>query len=249
MAHAPSLPPRSMVLYRPIEAAIRLSGLTRHEPRILEVLNGRRLPEPGEFPQWPTLRRNAERIYDGILNKELRVAINGVTVEGSIGANPDDPSVAIRHVDLKDWMCHFYPAHRPPFLFSRLERKANPGISLDAVQALFFEREGLRLCIAQQERGLKKLREQLRAREQSTETGAPLGPRSETTYLNIIGALVDLLLGLSPSGQPYSSFRTQEAIITALVASHPERLGIAERTLEAKFAAARRALGKQSIGI
>jgi len=233
-----------MVLYRPIEAAIRWSGLTRHEPRILEVLNGRRLPEPGEFPQWPTLRRNAERIYDGILNKELRVAINGITVQGGVGANPHDPNLTIRHVDLKEWMCRFYPAHRPPFLFSRLERKGNPGISLEAVQALFLEREGLRLCIAQREQGLKKLREQLRAREESTQSGAPLGPRSETTYLHILGGLLTLLLGSSPSGQRYSSFASQEAIISALIAHHGERLGIAERTLQAKFAAARRALAK-----
>ena len=94
MARLPSSPPRSMVLYRPIEAAIRLSGLTRHEPYILQVLNGRRLPEPGEFLQWPTLRRNAERIYDGILNKELRVAINGIAVRRA--AVPDDPNVRDR---------------------------------------------------------------------------------------------------------------------------------------------------------
>src|SRR5579883_2629085 len=149
VVRAPALPPRSMVLYRPIEAAIRWSGLTQHEPYILEFLKGRRIPEPGDFPQWPTLRRNAERIYDGILNKELPVAINGITVQGGAGANLDDPNVTIRHVDLKDWMCRFYPSHRPPFLFSRLERKANPGISRDAVQALFLEREGLRLRIAQ----------------------------------------------------------------------------------------------------
>lgn len=233
-----------MVLYRPIEAAIRLSGLTRHERYILEHLNGRRIPEPDEFPQWPTLRRNAERIYDGILNKELRVAINGITVQGGVGANPDDPNLTIRHVDLKAWMCRFYPAHRPSFLFSRLERKANPGISLEAVQALCLEREGLRLCIAQREQGLKKLREELRAREESTRSGAPLGPRSETTYLHILGGLLTLLLGSSPSGQRYSSFTSQEAIISALIAHHGERLGIAERTLQAKFAAARRALAK-----
>jgi hypothetical protein len=231
-----------MVLYRPIEAAIRWSGLTRHEPYVLEVLNGRRLPEPGEFPQWPTLRRNAERIYDGILNKELRVAINGISVEG--GANPDDPNLAIRHVDLKDWMCRFYPAHRPPFLFSRLERKAIPGLSLEAVQALLLEREGLRLRIEQREEGIQKLREQLRAMERSTASGTPLGPRSETTYLHILGGLLTLLLGTSPSGRRYSSFASQEAIISALIAHHGERLGIAERTLQAKFAAARRALAK-----
>jgi hypothetical protein len=244
VARARSSPPCSMVLYRPIEAAIRWSGLTRHEPRILEILNGRRLPEADEFPQWPSLRRNAERIYDGILNNELRVAVNGITVQGEAGADPDDPNLTIRHVDLRDWMCRFYPSDRPPFLFSRLERKAAPAISSEAVQALFLEREGLRLYVAQREQGMKRLREQLRDLEQTTQSGAPLGPRSETTYLHILGGLLTLLLGSSPSGQRYSSFTSQEAIISALIAHHGERLGIAERTLQAKFAAAKRSLGK-----
>lgn len=233
-----------MVLYRPIEAAIRWSGLTRHEPYVLKVLNGRRLPEPSEFPQWPALRRNVERIYDGILNKELRVAVNGITVEGGARTNADDPNLVIRHVDLKDWMCRFYPAHRPLFLFSRLERKAIAGMSRDAVHALLLEREGLRLRVEQGEENIKKLREQLRAVEQFSGSVATLSPRSETTYLHILGGLLTLLLGSSPSGQPYSSFESQEAIISALIAHHGERLGIAERTLQAKFAAARRALAK-----
>lgn len=244
MVRAPALPPRSMVLYRPVEAAIRWCGLTRREQYLLEVLNGRQLPEPGEFPQWPALRLNVERIYDGVLNKDLRVAINGITVEGTTSVRLDDPALTIRHVDLKTWMCRFYPEHRPSFLFSRSERRTNPGISLEAVQALYIEREGLRLHIAQREEGIKRLREQLRALERSTESGAPLSPRGETTYLHILGALLTLLLGSSPSGQRYSSFASQDAIISALIAHHGDRLGIAERTLQAKFAAARRALAK-----
>jgi hypothetical protein len=145
-------------------------------------------------------------------------------------------------------MCRFYPAHRPPFLFSRLERNATPGLSLEAVQALFLEREGLRLRIEQREQEIERLRTQLRTTNARVslrpDADSVLSARSETAYLNITGALLDLLLGLSPSGQPYSSFRTQEAIITTLVATHGGRLGIAERTLEAKFAAAKRALGK-----
>jgi hypothetical protein len=242
VARAPSSPPRSRVLYRPIEAAIRLSGLTRHEPYLLKVLNGRRLPEPDEFPQWPSLRRNAERIYDGILNKELRVAIDGITVDSSV--SPDDPNLTIRHVDLKEWLCRRYPEHRPRFLFDRPERNANPVVSFEAVQALSLELEGLRLRIVQREEELRKLREQLQAREDSTPSGAGLGARAETTYLHILGGLLTLLLGVSPSGQPYSSFKSQEAVIGALISRYGDRLGMAARTLQAKFAAARRALGQ-----
>ena len=74
------------------------------------------------------------------------------------------------------------------------------------------------------------------------ERATTLGPRSESTYLNIVGGLLTLLLGKSPSGMPYSSFLTQEAIISAMVAHHGNAMGITERTLQAKFALARRNL-------
>jgi hypothetical protein len=64
------------------------------------------------------------------------------------------------------------------------------------------------------------------------------------TYLHIVGGLLTLLLGRTPSGQPYSRFQTQESIISAMIAHHGNKLGIAERTLEAKFAAARRTLDR-----
>jgi hypothetical protein len=44
-----------------------------------------------------------------------------------------------------------------------------------------------------------------------------LSTRAETTYLHIIGGLLRLLLGQSP-GNPYSSFKTQESIVSAMVA-------------------------------
>src|SRR3546814_14508830 len=56
-----------------------------------------------------------------------------------------------------------------------------------------------------------------------------LSDRAETTYLNIIGGMLILMLGTSPSGKPYSSFRTQEAVVSALVAHHQSDMGITEQ--------------------
>lgn len=71
---------------------------------------------------------------------------------------------------------------------------------------------------------------------------APLQPRAEATYLNIIGALLELVLGKTPAGKPQSLFETQAAIIDALLAHHADKPGISKTTLEAKFADARRRL-------
>jgi hypothetical protein len=228
------------VYYRPVEAAIRWSGLLRHERHILDVLQARRLPEPRDFPQWPALRLNAERILDAIVNKELPCGING------LADRRDD--VTIRHIDLKAWMMRYYPAEKPPFLFSRLERHTLPAIPIDVVQALVFERDSLRATLAKREQELQSLRSECNAlrkaspHEQDLNQTKEPSTRSETTHLHIIGALLDLLLGRSPSGQPYSRFESQEAIIAALISHHGDRLGIAERTLQAKFAAAKRKL-------
>lgn len=70
----------------------------------------------------------------------------------------------------------------------------------------------------------------------------PLGKREETTLLNITGALLRLLLGKSPSGKAFSVFQDQTAVIDALLAEHEGKPGIAKRTLEEKFSAAKRSL-------
>ena len=59
--------------------------------------------------------------------------------------------------------------------------------------------------------------------------------------------MLDLMLGQSPSGVPYSSFKTQEAVVSALVAHHSGAMGIAERTLNGKFATARRRLRSATV--
>jgi hypothetical protein len=88
----------------------------------------------------------------------------------------------------------------------------------------------------------------LRAFEQSaldnpsSSTDKPFGRREETTLLNIVGGLLGLLLGQSPAGKPHSVFKSQTAIIDALVATYPGKPGISKRTLEEKLALARRFL-------
>ena len=68
-------------------------------------------------------------------------------------------------------------------------------------------------------------------------------PRSETTYLTIIGAILELELGKTPAGKPQSVFESQAAIIDALEAHyHPRVPGISKTTLENRFAEARRRL-------
>lgn len=232
------------VFYRPIEAAIRWSGLLRFETRILDAMNGKGVPDLDDFPRWPMLRLNTERIFDAIRNGELPYGKSGVTSNDP--SFLDDPDLTVRHVDLKAWMARFYPDQKPTFLFDEIERQLHSAIGIDAVQALLADRVALKARLAEKERSFDVLHERHRVLCKRIESPSvaehEVSPRSEGTYLNIVGGLLGLLLGKSPSGKPYSSFETMESVISALLAHHAGRPGMAERTLWAKLAQARRHL-------
>lgn len=239
--------PTSKVFYRPIEASLRWAGLLRFKHVILAAISSPRiLPQSLDCPRWGELRLYNERIYDGILNGELPFGRNGITTCDTTLI--DSPDLTVRHVDLKCWMRQHYPEQRPGFLFSRSERIAHPFISLETGQAMLVERLALKSAFEQTKRQLCELQvKHDMLLRQAMAPPARISERAEATYLNIIGGMLDLMLGHSPSGTPYSSFKTQEAVVTALVAHHSGAMGIAERTLNGKFATARRRLRSTSL--
>jgi len=70
----------------------------------------------------------------------------------------------------------------------------------------------------------------------------PLQIREKTSYLNIIGALLGVLLGKSSNGIAYSKFESQQSIIDAIHANYSSKSGLSKRNLEAKFAEAQKSL-------
>lgn len=235
--------PHARIYYRPIEAAIRWSGLTRHEKRILNTMQHKNRPAPHDFPHWPALRMNTERIFDAMLNHELLYGKNGITMKDKNLLN--HPDLTVRHVDLKIWMSRYYPEQRPAFLFSEPEQVTHSTITVKTAMALLVEREALRSQLAQCQTSHEQLQERYAAlikRYGDIDANFPLSDRAESTYLNIIGCMLKLLLGHSPSGKPYSLFRTQEAVICALRAHYGNLMGLSERTLQGKFAEVNRRL-------
>lgn len=237
-------PSVSKVYYRPIEAAIRWAGLLKYKKDILRLISSpRHLPMTLDCPGWAELRLCTERIHDAIFNGELPYGRNGITQNDK--ALWDSPDLTIRHLDLKRWMRDHYPEERPAFLFSRRECIAHPVITLETGQAMLIEREALKGELEHCRRQLQTLQEQYHGLLKQSEVIAAcnecsITDRSESTYLHIIGGMLDLMLSQSPAGTPYSCFRTQEAVVTALIAHHSGVMGITERTLHGKFAQARR---------
>jgi hypothetical protein len=167
------------------------------------------------------------------------------------GAVRDHVAPERRHVS-RDELRAFIKAQRldmPATLFDEVERATHPDITKDAYLALKAELEKARAELRQAEKWghgivaerdtLQLERDQLRGMLDKLSTP---NPKAETTYLNIIGGLLDLMLGTTPNGNRQSVYESQSAIISALLAHHGGKQGISDRTLEEKFAAAKRSL-------
>ena len=234
------------IYYRPIEAAIRWSNLFHNEDHILDLIRKQKKYKKlilHDHAEWLDLKFNNDKIYDAILNNELPYGKNGITVDDR--SLIDSPWLTVRHVDLKRWISEYYPDERPEFLFSPQEQEAHPTITTTAAQALLAEREMMKIQLQSIQQQHQNLHEQFQEilKKCSCEhfsTMQSLSGRSEYTYLNIIGGLLNLLLGHSPSGHPYSVFKNQNSVITALIAHYGHLMGISERTLQAKFTEAKR---------
>ena len=102
------------VFYKPIEAALRMCGLTSHEATILGQVGAQVVPPLGMFPQWPCLRLNTERILDAMANREIPIGRDGITVPDGEQVTPARRT--IRHADLAVWMAGNWTGPIPAFM-------------------------------------------------------------------------------------------------------------------------------------
>lgn len=233
--------------YKPIEAALRWCNLIAQEEVILRAVGEAVIPTPSMFPQWPCLRANAERILDAVLNGGLTYGRDGRSVV--TGEQVAKARLTIRHADLKEWMQKYYPDQKPAFLFDEIEKATHTAINADTFRALQADRDALKARLEKATevyRELKQDNDIITAERDSlraiVEKMSAPSERAETTYLNVIGGLVELMLSQSPGGKAHSIFNSQGAIIAALLGYYEGKPGIAARTLEEKFAAGKRSL-------
>jgi hypothetical protein len=233
--------------YKPIEAALRWCGLIGHEAMILQITGENLFPKPSDFPHWRCLRANAEKIYEATVNGDLPYGRDGRTVP------PSEPvaqsRLTIRHTDLKAWMAKHYPDQKPDFLFDAIEQKAHTAINADSFRVLQADRdaanaelEDAKLWAAKAVSEMDALRSERDALLEKLESVDQPTARSEGTYLKIIGALVDVVLGASPGGNKHSVFDSQASLIDAILAHYSGTPGISKTTLENKFSEARKSL-------
>lgn len=200
-------------------------------------------------PYIPCLEPRCRAIHDAIERGELLVSReNGISFDGRTEqVAPDRRYVNRQH--LKEWIARQFPSDKPAFLFDEIERSTHAAINADSFRALQADRDAARADLERtrkraetQQRELEAIRGERDSLRAMVDRQTTINPRSETTYLNIIGGLLDLMLGTTPAGKRASVYESQSAIIAALIAHHSGKPGIAESTLEQKFADAKRSI-------
>ena len=237
--------PDSKIFYSPIEVAVRWCDLLELETQILrEALTAH---QTAKHSAPACIREKLDILWDAILHGELNYGYYGITVP--FGSYIDPSLVTIRHVDLKHWFSTFFPLEKPNFLFSSLEKLNPKENNTNLINALIGENNLLKILYENSKNDIETLRvemqdlqkENAKLKNLHRQSRKPTA-RNERAYLQLIGTLVNLFLAKTPSGKPYSRFTSQASIISALMAHNRNKSGFSQRTLEEKFAAARRSI-------
>ncbi|QDH68620.1 protein kinase [Pseudomonas azotoformans] len=147
-------------------------------------------------------------------------------------------------------MFHHYPDERPSFLFHEITPD-HESIRYGTYLILLADRDALQVQLKSTEAKLQEVMAELAAAGLEREnlrsladTAKEISGQSKAGYLNVIGALVNTLLGSSESGRRHSIFDSQASIVDSITAHYSEVPGLSKRSLDEKFAAARRSLSQ-----
>jgi len=180
--------------YRPVEAALRWCGLIAHEAQILKSIGEDGIPKTGQFPQWPCLQANTEKILDAIMHGSIPHGRDGRTV--AAGDHVAKARLTVRHTDLREWMAKHYPDQKPAFLFDEIERKTHAAINADSFRTLQADLEAARAEIETAQKWGEKIKsdhETLHGECMSLRAMVDKGltATERNTLLTIIAALCD----------------------------------------------------------
>jgi hypothetical protein len=129
-------------------------------------------------------------------------------------------------------MAEHYPDQKPVFWFDEVDRTTHASISVEAFQALRAERDSLKARVAN---GHDMYRLQQQVALMAEELDSLQAPAAKTGKLGIRAE--------TKPGQPFSSFKDQEAMIDASVANYGDKQEISRRTLHEKIAMAKTPVG------
>lgn len=198
-------------------------------------------------PAVPCIEPRCRAMHEAIESGALEYRREGRQISPGEHVAPERRTVS--RSALKDWISVAFPANRPAFLFDEIERSAHSAITAESYRVLKATHDSKTQLLEQANERIRRLvddksqiESELSGVRSIVEKMSTPNERAEKTYLNIIGAMLGLMLGKSPAGKPYSVFDSQAAVISAMLGNYSGSAGIAARTLEEKFAEAKRSL-------
>ena len=161
---------------------------------------------------------------------------------------PDE--IHLQHSELKRWMEENHPKHRPPFLFGEAKQSLQLGVTAEIYHALLADLDAMKAAnseisatLAQAQNDNQILRAEIDSLAKELHHERNVDARARSTYVTLIGALVELMFGKTIRGTRHSIFRSQAELVDVLVEKYGHLPGIAKRTLETKFAEAKGKVG------
>jgi|MTBAKMStandDraft_1061839.scaffolds.fasta_scaffold11005_2 hypothetical protein len=207
------------------------------------VLAGRNILK---HPKIPCLEPRCRALNDAIDNNNLPCGRDGKGRYFDSENHVAPERRTISRQDLKEWIAKEFPSDKPNFLFDEIERKTHSAINAESFRALQADRDAL-------QRQLKSAKEAIKSMElEKYEAAAKikqyeerlkyvhdaLDPRQERTYLNIIGALLEVITGTFKN----ETFSSETQLRDFIAEKFDDLRGVAPRTLADKFALAKKAL-------
>ncbi len=154
--------------------------------------------------------------------------------------------------DLRKWMEKAFPNEKPAFLFDDIEQNTHTAISADAYRALKADRDAQKKRIDKATESFRELRQEKETIEAERDSlkamvdksGMP-GDRAETTYQNIIAALLDYIAGKLPGVEKHPSFASEAKLIEAIDDHFRGYAGLSKSNLSRKFPEAKKTIQSQ----
>lgn len=154
--------------------------------------------------------------------------------------------------DLKKWMLKEFPNEKPDFLFDDIEQNSHTSINADSFRALQADRDALNTRL---KNGIEKYKNldtdkklietELASLKAKFEKLDSPSERAETTYLNIIAALLDCIAGNLPNVVKHPSFESEAKLIESIDEHFKGYSGLSKSNLSRKFPEAKKTIKEQ----
>lgn len=197
-------------------------------------------------PSISCLEPRCKAIHDAINNDKLPCGRDGKgrKLESEDHVAPERRTIS--RLDLKEWIAKEFPSDKPEFLFDEIERKTHSAINAESFRALQADRDSLNRQLKSAKESIQKIENEKYAaaakvkqlEERLKQMGDEVNPRTKRTYLNCIGALLEIITGTFKG----ENFTSETQLRDFIAEKFDDLRGVSARNTADIFAEAKRAL-------